>query len=444
LKKKPFESCLKKKNEFVSGDDEESLFFFVVEINFIIYYLLFYFFLYDSSIQRRLFAKAAAAPAAAKGKGSPAKAAAAASDEGGGTEVQQLRRAKAKRAAAMLEREKEDLKHWGKVMLETYQRESAPYNALILSEAAKKAMWRAHVTATPGTPEATFEHVARKFGVSPLRARAVLVLQGIEQHRRESGRWVGDHIALAAALPKTVTVVDRDADRSTLDDGVAAVPARTSLALVRGEVDELELQRIYAANTLASQNAAKRAQRFPESIPPGIDFTVEHYAPASRRTLRGHHMMIVDTSFHKRGQPVDPKVAGTDRDPRFHVPMVVSARDGSLRTATLEERRRYYALSDRKPLSNELEPLEQLRKYVLTPYYYKGKPFMRKRFLEHEREFLEQRQATPERRAQLIAEQQENAMRELKSLPKQKHADAAEEQAAAPAAAAAAAAPAAE
>jgi hypothetical protein len=328
----------------------------------------------------------------------------------------------------MLEREKEDLKHWGKVMLETYQRESAPYNALILSETAKKAMWRAYVTATPGTPEASFEHVARKFGVSPLRARAVLVLQGIEQHRQETGRWVGDHAALAAALPKTVTVVDRDADRSTLDDGVATVPARTPLALVRGEVDELELQRIYAANTLASQNAAKRAQRFPEIIPAGVDFTVEHFAPASRRTLRGHHTIVVDTSLHKRGQSVDPKIAGTASDPRFLVPMMVSARDGSIRTATLEERRRYYALSDRKPLSNELEPLEQLRKYVLTPYYYKGKPFMRKRFLDHERQFLEQQQAaTPELRKQLMKQQQEEAMRELKSEPKPKKEEAAGE-----------------
>jgi hypothetical protein len=335
-----------------------------------------------------------------------------------GTDMQQLRRAKAKRAAAMLEREKDDLKHWGKVMLDTYQRESAPYNALVLSDAAKKAMWRAHVTAAPGSPEATVEHVARKFGVSPLRARAVLVLQGIEQHRRETGRWVGDAAALEAALPKSVTVVDRDADRSTLDDGVATVPARTRLALVRGEVDELELQRIYAASSLATQHAAKRAQRFPESIPPGIDFTVQHFAPPSRRTLRGSTTIIVDTSFHKRGQPVDPKVAGTKDDPRFHVPMMVTGRDGSVRTATLEERRRFFSLSDRKPLSIELEPLEQIRKYVLTPTYYKGRMLQRKRFVQHEREFLVQQEASPEVREQLIKQQQANIMREIKSLPK--------------------------
>ncbi len=303
------------------------------------------------------------------------------------SEAKALREAKAKREAELLESEREDLKYWGKVMLDNYTREAAPYNAVLLSEAAKKSMWRMHVEKQM-RGEGSVESLARRFGVSVARARAVLVLQGIEQHRRETGRWVGDAKELNDLLPPAVVVVDGNAD-SSLDAAVADVPARTPLALVRGEIDELDMQRIFAAQSLSANHAAKRAARFPELVPPGVDFTVRSLAPPFRRTLRGHTIIVVDTSDHKRGQHVPHALAGTAADPRFHGAMTVHERDGAIRTASLQERRDYFALSDRKPPSVELEPLEQIRKYVLTPVYYRGKPLMRKRFAEYERAFLE-------------------------------------------------------
>jgi hypothetical protein len=303
------------------------------------------------------------------------------------SEVEMLRMNKRMREKQLFEAEREDLKSWATVMFDNMQREAAPYNAVLLSDKAKKQMWRTYVE-KDRQGDGSLETLARHYGLSVQRARAILVLEGIEQHRRETGRWVGNAAEIYAALPPTIKVVDRGADAALLDPSIAEVPALTPPALVRGEIDEIEMQRVFQAKSLAVSNAEKKAQRFPEVIPPGIDFTVRQLAPASRRTLRGHKTIVVDTSDYKRGQRVDPKVAGTADDPRFHVPMTVHERDGTVRTATIDERRQYFALSDRKPLSVELEPLEQIRKYVLTPVYYRGKPLMRKRFAEYERAFL--------------------------------------------------------
>lgn len=261
------------------------------------------------------------------------------------------------------------------VMRRELVHEMAPSDTPAVSKATRFQMWRLH---TNDQTRFSVSNLARRVGVSAERARALLVLEGMAQHARERGEFVGsgaevDKAIRAAGFEVRDMNIEPPRDRS-----IAQVPHRISEAFLKGEVDEIQVQRVVAGRTTAQKYAAQRAKLFPPLPPADVPRdAVESrpLAPATRRTMRGRRLFVIDADLSQLA--AEPAL-------RHTIPITVHERDGSVRTASWHDRRTVFQAGERRPRGNELEPIEQIRRLVNTPPNFRREKFQKKQYLEYE------------------------------------------------------------
>jgi hypothetical protein len=249
--------------------------------------------------------------------------------------------------------------------------ELKPMSTPLVAKSTRLQMWRLHVN---DPVRFSVRNLARRVGVTEARAHAILVGEGLAQSARERGEFVGD-TGDDDELRKGGFEVREIGVEPPRDRSIAETPHRVSEALISGEVDEIEVQRLVQGETARERHAVLRAKIFPADPPPSTPeeaIVSRPVRPATRRTLRGQRKFEVMAD--KSALAADPML-------RTRVRVLVTERDGSVRTASWADRRALFGKGERQLRGLEMEPLEHLRKYVNTPIHFRGRPIRTKRAL---------------------------------------------------------------